>query len=150
MRRKRMLSRLWWGGLVVLAVLLAQVPIMAQEKNPDELAAIEAAAASQMLTIEQMKASFDSLWDMATEEIDSLEGKIDFLEGNIKALAEEFLKVTDDLQAQINSLTAANDDLQTQINSLTAANEGLKTQRLLLGLGFLAMTYVAGDASGWW
>jgi len=141
-------------------VLLAQVPTMAQEKSPEELAAIEAAAASQMLTIEEMKANFDSLWDiadMATKEIDFLKGnldmatkEIDSLKGNIKALTEEFLKITDGLQAQIDSLTAANTDFQVQIDSLTAENEGLKTQRLLFGLGFVVMTYVAGGASGWW
>ena len=145
MRGKKILSRLWWGGLVILAVLWAQVPVMAQEEVTDELAGVKAALTGQMFVVEQLKSNFDSLFGIASE----LTEKVDSLEENIESLTEEFLRVTDELQTQIDSLTADNADLQTQIDSLKAINteqateiKALKTQRLLLGLGFLVATYL--------
>jgi len=147
MRGKKILSRLWWGGLVILAVLWAQVPVMAQEEVTDELAGVKAALAGQMFVVEQLRSNFDSLFGIASE----LTEKVDSLEENVKNLSEEFLRVTGDFQTQMNSLEAENTDLQTQIDSLAADNadlqaqvssltgeiKGLKIQRLILGLGFL-------------
>lgn len=147
MRGKKILSRLWWGGLVILAVLWAQVPVMAQEEVTDELAGVKAALAGQMFVVEQLRSNFDSLFGIASE----LTEKVDSLEENVKNLSEEFLRVTGDFQTQMNSLEAENTGLQTQIDSLAADNadlqaqvssltgeiKGLKIQRLILGLGFL-------------
>jgi len=159
MRGKKILSRLWWGGLVILAVLWAQVPVMAQEEVTDELAGVKAALAGQMFVVEQLKTNFDSLFGIASD----LEGEVNSLKENVESLTEEFLKVTDELQTQIDFLTVTNADLQTQIDFLTVTNadlqtqidslaaenaefqaqiSSLKTQRLILGLGLLVTTYL--------
>ena len=145
MRGKKILSRLWWGGLVILAVLWAQVPIMAQEEVTDELAGVKAALAGQMFVVEQLKTNFDSLFGIASD----LEGEVNSLKEDVESLTEEFLRVTDELQTQIYSLTADNAGLQTQIDSLTADNaefqaqiSSLKIQRLFLGLGFLVALWL--------
>jgi len=125
---KKIFRRLGWGGVAILLVVLwAQMPIIAQEKTlAEQLREAKKVIDDQMWIITQLKDNFYQTTNDLMKEIDSLKASYSDQTEAIKPIAEKYLEITEELNALIDFLAVEGAQLKAQVDSLTAKNAELE------------------------